>query len=83
MKDELTGDFEELIVALIYTPAEYDVHCLREAVEGLGTRESALIGIICSRSNRVRHRHHMFTLEPGTSSASSAYARIEYVVSII
>ena len=62
LKDELTGDFEELIVALIYTPAEYDVHCLREAVEGLGTRESALIGIICSRSNRVRRSHNLVTV---------------------
>ena len=55
LKDELTGDFEELIVALMYTPTEYDVHSLHTALEGPGTRESSLIGILCSRSNRVSH----------------------------
>ena len=52
LRDELSGDFEELVLALVYSPVEYDIHSLHDAMEGLGTREACLIGIICSRTNR-------------------------------
>ena len=52
LRDELSGDFEELVLALVYSPVEYDIYCLNDAIEGLGTREAVLIGIICSRTNR-------------------------------
>ena len=53
---ELSGDFEELILALMRTPEEYDAHCLHDAMEGLGTNEAALIGILCTRNNQVIHK---------------------------
>lgn len=51
MKSELTGDFEEVTLALLMTPTAYDVYCLHDAIHGPGTREAALIGILCARTN--------------------------------
>jgi annexin A7/11 len=49
----MTGDWEEIVLALMMTPAEYDAHVVREAVEGLGTSEPTLIAILCTRSAQV------------------------------
>jgi annexin A7/11 len=49
---ELKGNFEDLIVALLYTPDEYDATSLRNATQGIGTKESTLIEILCSRSHQ-------------------------------
>lgn len=51
LKSELSGDFEEVIMGLLYPPVEYDAFCLHSAVEGYGTNEAVLIGIICTRSD--------------------------------
>ncbi|XP_033112459.1 annexin A13-like [Anneissia japonica] len=51
LKDDLSGNYEETILALMQTPTEYDVHSLHKAMEGLGTDESVLIEILCTRSN--------------------------------
>ncbi|VDK53517.1 unnamed protein product [Anisakis simplex] len=51
LKSELTGDFEDLIIALMEPPARYDAQQLYKAMEGLGTKESVLIEIMCSRTN--------------------------------
>lgn len=56
LKSELSGDFEELILALMMTRTEYDAHCLHEAMEGMGTNEAALIGIITTRNAKVRDK---------------------------
>lgn len=53
LKSELSGDFEELILALLMTPSEYDAHCLHNAVRGLGTDENVLITILATRSSKV------------------------------
>ncbi|KAL4238967.1 Annexin A11 [Mactra antiquata] len=50
LTSEMTGDWEEIVLALMMTPTEYDCHIVREAVEGLGTSEPTLISVICTRS---------------------------------
>lgn len=50
LKSELSGDFEEIVLAMMMPPVEYDAYCLHEAMDGLGTNEAALIGIICTRN---------------------------------
>jgi hypothetical protein len=51
LKGELSGDFENLVLALMDTPAEYDAKQLNRAVKGLGTKENVLIEILATRSN--------------------------------
>ncbi|KAK0417513.1 hypothetical protein QR680_013057 [Steinernema hermaphroditum] len=51
LKSELHGDFEDLIIALMQPPAVYDAQQLRKAMQGLGTKESVLIELMCSRTN--------------------------------
>ncbi|VDM41760.1 unnamed protein product [Toxocara canis] len=51
LRKALWGDFENVIVGLMETPIKYDVTQLYRAMKGLGTRESTLIDIICSRTD--------------------------------
>uniref|UniRef100_A0A915N140 Annexin n=1 Tax=Meloidogyne javanica TaxID=6303 RepID=A0A915N140_MELJA len=51
LKSELSGDFEDLIMALMSHPAYYDAAQLRRAMEGLGTKEHILIEIMTTRTN--------------------------------
>ncbi|XP_033118712.1 annexin A13-like [Anneissia japonica] len=48
----LSGDMSEVIVGLLDTPDVYDAKCLFKAMEGIGTDEKALIGILLSRNNK-------------------------------
>ncbi|XP_030047641.1 annexin A5 [Microcaecilia unicolor] len=50
LKSELTGKFENLIVALMKPTLQYDVSELRHALKGAGTCETVLIEILASRS---------------------------------
>ncbi|KAK3609682.1 hypothetical protein CHS0354_017534 [Potamilus streckersoni] len=52
LEEELQGDFEEIVLALMMMPHEYDAYCVHEAVEGLGTSDATLLGIIGTRSGR-------------------------------
>lgn len=52
LKSELSGDFEDLILALLEPPALYDAKQLHKAMAGLGTTESILIEIMTSRTNQ-------------------------------
>lgn len=50
-KSELSGNFYKTCKGLCYVLCEYDAVCLREAMEGVGTDEEALIDILTTRNN--------------------------------
>ncbi|KAM4575736.1 annexin A3a isoform 1-T1 [Odontesthes bonariensis] len=52
LKGDTSGDFEDLLVALITPPADYDCHEVMRAIKGAGTEDSTLIEIFASRSNQ-------------------------------
>lgn len=52
LKDALKGDLEDVVLALLKTPAQYDAYLLKHAMKGLGTDEETLIEILASRTNR-------------------------------
>ncbi|XP_042277264.1 annexin A1a [Thunnus maccoyii] len=52
LKSALKGDLEDVVLALLKTPAQYDAHQLKLAMKGLGTDEDTLIEIMSSRTNR-------------------------------
>ena len=49
LKKKLSGNFEDCIVALLNTPAEYDAKEIHKAIAGLGTNEDTLTEIIATR----------------------------------
>ncbi|XP_041484056.1 annexin A13-like [Lytechinus variegatus] len=51
LKSELSGDFEDVILGLMDTPAMYDARCLKRAMKGVGTDEDAILEILCARNN--------------------------------
>ena len=51
LKSELSGNFENVVIAMFQTPAEFDSTCLYKAMKGLGTDEGVLIEIIGSRTS--------------------------------
>jgi hypothetical protein len=51
LKSELSGHLEEVVLGLMMTPQEYDAAAVYNAIKGLGTDESTLIEILCTRSN--------------------------------
>ncbi|XP_023574435.1 annexin A7 isoform X2 [Octodon degus] len=52
LKSELSGNMEELILALFMPPTYYDAWSLRNAMQGAGTQECVLIEILCTRTNQ-------------------------------
>uniref|UniRef100_A0A8C9XER6 Annexin n=1 Tax=Sander lucioperca TaxID=283035 RepID=A0A8C9XER6_SANLU len=51
LEGETSGNFEELLVALVTPPAAFDCREVIQATKGAGTTESVLIEIFASRSN--------------------------------
>ncbi|XP_018419975.1 PREDICTED: annexin A7 isoform X2 [Nanorana parkeri] len=51
LKSELSGNVEELIIALFMPPTYYDAWSLHNAMKGAGTKEKVLIEIMCTRTN--------------------------------
>ncbi|KAK2523555.1 Anxa7, partial [Columba guinea] len=52
LKSELSGNIEELILALFMPTTYYDAWSLRHAMKGAGTQERVLIEILCTRTNQ-------------------------------
>ncbi|XP_008333880.1 annexin A1a [Cynoglossus semilaevis] len=52
LKAALKGDLEDVVLALLKTPAQYDAQQLKMAMKGIGTDEDTLIEILASRTNR-------------------------------
>ncbi|KAA0716511.1 Annexin A1 [Triplophysa tibetana] len=52
LKKALKSDFEEVVLALLMTPPEYDAFELKRAMKGLGTNEVVLSEILGTRSNK-------------------------------
>ncbi|XP_053779718.1 annexin A1 [Desmodus rotundus] len=52
LKKALMGHLEEVVLALLKTPAQFDADELRHAMKGLGTDEDTLNEILASRTNR-------------------------------
>ncbi|XP_052269617.1 annexin A8-like [Dreissena polymorpha] len=50
LKCETSGNFENLLVALLETPINYDAKSINDAIKFVGTDEGALIEILSSRS---------------------------------
>ncbi|XP_046871904.1 annexin A1a [Hypomesus transpacificus] len=52
LKAALKGELEDVVLALLRTPAQYDAQQLKLAMKGLGTDEDTLIEILASRTNK-------------------------------
>uniref|UniRef100_A0A452VAQ5 Annexin n=1 Tax=Ursus maritimus TaxID=29073 RepID=A0A452VAQ5_URSMA len=52
LKKALSGHLEEVVLALLKTPAQFDAEELRAAMKGLGTDEDTLDEILVSRTNK-------------------------------
>jgi len=56
LDSELSGSFKDLAVGLVTSTHEYKRKVLREAIEGLGTRERSLIDVLTQSTNEeIRH----------------------------
>jgi len=52
IKGDTSGRYQDLLLALIHSKAEYDAHLIKNAVKGLGTNDEALVEAICTRTNQ-------------------------------
>lgn len=51
LRSELGGNFESLIVGLIYPPVDYLARQLNKSFKGMGTDANAVIEILITRTN--------------------------------
>ncbi|KAJ8781298.1 hypothetical protein J1605_011282 [Eschrichtius robustus] len=68
LKSELSGNFEQVILAMMTPTVLYDVQELRKAMRGAGTDESCLIEILASRMpEEIRRINQTYQLQYGRS----------------
>ncbi|KAM9735595.1 annexin A1-like [Menidia menidia] len=52
LKSALRSDLEDVSLALLMMPAQFDAYLLKKATKGLGTDEAVLVEILATRSNK-------------------------------
>lgn len=82
LHSELSGDFRNLVMAMLKSPAEFDASELHNAMKGAGTDEACLIEILSSRSNaEIREINQIYkttykkSLEDSIKSDTSGHFR--------
>ncbi|CAG5121088.1 unnamed protein product, partial [Candidula unifasciata] len=82
IKSELSGDFETVCVAMLTPPRKLDAQQLHEAICGAGTDETAIIEILCTKTNEeieeikaAYKQEYESDLEADLSSDTSGYFR--------
>lgn len=51
LKSALNGNFQKAVIALFYTPVDYDCYQLGESIKRFGTNRDTIIEILATRSN--------------------------------
>lgn len=67
IRSETSGNFENLLIALLTPIVDFYVKELHDAMAGIGTDEDVLIEVLCTMSNYEIH------------TIKHAYARREYI----
>ncbi|KAL6472757.1 hypothetical protein MHYP_G00189450 [Metynnis hypsauchen] len=68
LKGDTRGDFENILLGLIMTPAQFDCREFIRAIKGAGTTDSTLIEIFASRSNfQIKALSDAYLAETGRS----------------
>jgi hypothetical protein len=52
IKGDTSGHYQDICVAIVEAPGDYDANLVKEAVKGLGTDDDELIETICTRNNQ-------------------------------
>ncbi|XP_014883282.1 annexin A11a isoform X2 [Poecilia latipinna] len=80
LHSELSGDFRNLVMAMLKSPAEFDASELHSAMKGAGTDEACMIEILSSRSNaeikeinRIYKENNKKSLEDAIKSDTSGH----------